>query len=321
MLTRTHLLRFVERVRHLPTQSAAFVFPCDHDSLQLAMASAFTGTLAPVLVGPEARIRELAGRGGIDLTRLPIVDTADAPRAAAIRAVELARAGTIGLLVKGSLGNEDLLAPVSAPDSGLRGPHRLSHAYFIDLAGWPNGIVLADAHLNITPNLAAKRDILQNTVAFAHALGVAVPRVALLAGMDAVNPAFPSTGEAAALKSMAEQGMFADAVIDGPLAADSALSEDAARANGRRSEVAGRANVLIAPGMEAGLLMLRTLTSLTSGLAAGLVLGACVPIVTPVRTDSIEIRMASCVLAALVAAANAGPARAAPAPALAEAAA
>jgi phosphotransacetylase len=321
MLTRTHFLRFVEKVRHLPTQSAAFVFPCDRDSLQLALASAFTGTLAPVLVGPELRIREVAGKEGIDLGRLPIVDTADAPRAAAIRAVELARAGTVGVLVKGSLGNEDLLSPVSAPDSGLRGPHRLSHAHFLDLAGWPNGILLADAHLNITPNLAAKRDILQNTIAFAHALGVAVPRVALLAATDAVNPAFPSTADAAALKSMAEQGMFADAMLDGPLAADSALSEDAADANGRRSEVAGRADVLIAPGMESGLLVLRTLTSLTSGLAAGLVLGASVPIVAPVRADSMEIRMASCVLAALMAGANASSGRAASTPALAETAA
>jgi phosphate acetyltransferase len=307
MPTRTHILRFVERVRHLPARPAAFVFPCDRDSLQLAMACAFSGTLAPVLVGPETRIRDVAARQSIDLSRLPVVDTADAPRAAAVRAVELARAGTVGVLVRGALGNEDLLSPVSAPDSGLRGPHRLSHAHFLDLAGWPNGILLADAHLNITPNLAAKRDILQNTIAFAHALGVAVPRVALLAAMDGVNPAFPSTRDAAALTAMAGQGLFEDAVIDGPLAADSALAEDAAVANGRRSSVAGHADVLIAPGMEAALLVLRTLTGLTSGLAAGLVLGARVPIVAPVRTDSMETRMASCVLAALMAATNTVP--------------
>ena len=256
-----------------------------------------------MLVGPESRIRDAAGKAGIDLARLPIVDTADAPRAAANRAVELARAGSVAALVKGSLGNEDLLAPVSAPDSGLRGPHRLSHAYFLDLAGWPNGMLLADAQLNVTPNLAAKRDIVQNTIAFARALGVAAPRVALLAAMDAVNPAFPSTLDATALKAMAEDGMFDGAIIDGPLAADSALAADAAEANGRRSEVAGQADVLIAPGMESALLVLRTLTGLTSGLAAGLVLGARVPIVAPARTDSMEVRMASCVLASLMAAA------------------
>jgi phosphate acetyltransferase len=306
MLTRTHMLRFVDRARHLPALSAAFVFPCDRDSLQLALASAFTGTLAPVLVGPETRIRDAAGKAGIDLARLPIVDTADTPRAAAIRAVELARSGSVAALVKGSLGNEDLLAPVSAPESGLRGPHRLSHAYFLDLAGWPNGMLLADAQLNINPSLAAKRDIVQNTIGFAHALGIAAPRVALLAAMATVNPAFQSTLDATALKSMADGGMFADAAVDGPLAADSALSADAADANGHRSEVAGRADVLIAPGMESALLVLRTLTALTSGLAAGLVLGARVPIVAPARTDTMEVRMASCVLASLMAAAIAG---------------
>jgi phosphate acetyltransferase len=308
MLTRTHFPRFVERVRHIAAQPAAFVFPCDRDSLQLALAASFTSTLAPLLVGPERRIRDVAVKAGLDLGRLPIVDTDDTPRSAALRAVELARAGSVTVLVKGSLGNEDLLSCVSAPDSGLRGLRRLSHASFVDLAGWPHGILFADTCLNITPNLAAKRDIVQNTIALAHVLGELTPRVALLAAMDAVNPAFPSTADAAALKAMAEQGIFEDAIIDGPLAADSALSGETAAANGRRSEVAGRADVLIAPGMEAGLLVLRTLTSLTSGFAAGIVLGARLPIVAPVRTDTMEVRMASCVLAALVAAANAGPA-------------
>jgi len=309
MLTRTHFPRFVERVRHLRAQPAAFVFPCDRDSLQLALTAAFTGMLAPLLVGPEGRIRDVAGKAGLDLAMLPIVDTDDAPRIAAIRAVELARGGRVTVLVKGSLGNEDLLACVAAPDSGLRGPRRLSHATFVDLAGWPNGILLADTCLNITPNLAAKRDIVQNTIALAHVLGEATPRVALLAAMDTIHGAFPSTADAAALTAMAEQGIFEDAIIDGPLAADSALSQETAAANGRRSEVAGRADVLIAPGMEAGLLVLRTLTSLTSGFAAGIVLGASVPIVTPMRADSMEVRMASCVLASLVAAAAAGPGR------------
>jgi phosphate acetyltransferase len=305
MLTRTHFVRFVERARHLPALPAAFVYPCDRDSLQLALSSAFTGTLAPVLVGPEFLIRDVAAKAEIDIARLPIVDTVDAPRAAALRAVALALRGEVSALVKGNLGNEDLLAPVSAPDSHLRGPCRLSYAHFLDLAGWPNGLLLADAQLNVTPNLAAKRDILQNTIGFAHALGIATPRVALLAAADAVNPAFPSTADAVALKAMAEQGLIDHAVIDGPLSADSALSEDAARANGRHSDVAGRADVLIAPTMESALLVLRTLTALTDGLAAGIVLGATLPIVAPGRHDSLEVRMASCVLASLAAAAMA----------------
>jgi len=300
MQTRTHFLRFVERARHLRVPTAAFAYPCDRDSLQLAQASAFTGTLAPLLVGPEIRIRDAAAKFGIDLTRLPIVDTTDTPRDAAMRAADLARTGQAQVLVRGSLGVDELLAPIVAPDSGLRGVGRLSHAHFLDLAGWPNGIVLADAQLNLTPTLAAKRDILQNTIAFAHALGIRAPRVALLAAMDAAHPALPSTGDAAALKAMAEEGAIAGAIVDGPLTADSALSEEAAATNGRRSPVAGRADILIAPGMESASLVLRTLTGMTSGLAAGLILGASVPIVAPLRADTMEVRMASCVLAALV---------------------
>jgi len=302
MVNRAHFLPLVERARRLPPLAAAFVYPCDRDSLQLALSSAFTGALAPVLVGPEVRIRDVAGHAGIDIAQLPIDDTADDPRASALRAADLARAGTVAALVQGSLGKEELLGPVAAPDSGLRGLRRLSHASFLDLPGQPRGMLLADAELNIAPSLAAKRDILHNTVELAHALGVAVPKVALLAAIGAVSPALPSTADAAALQAMAGQGIFGNAIVDGPLTPDSALSAAAARANGCQSAVAGQADVLIVPGMESGALLLRALTGLTGGLAAGLVLGADVPIVATARTDSIEVRMASCVLASLLAA-------------------
>ena len=208
-------------------------------------------------------------------------------------------------LVKGSMSDGDLLAPVAAPESGVRTERRLSHAYFLDLPGRANGMLLADALLNIAPGLAAKKDIVANTVELARALGMAAPSVALLAAMDYVTAAFPSTGDAAALKTMGAQRLFGDAVVDGPLTADSALSAEAARANGVKSEVAGRADVLIAPTMEAAAMVLRTLTGLTGGLAAGIVLGARIPIAVPARNDSMEIRMASCVLASLIAAAGA----------------
>ena len=202
-------------------------------------------------------------------------------------------------LIKGSLGNEDLLGPVAAHDSGLRTERRLSHAFFLDLPGMSRGLLLADAHLNVSPNLAAKKDIVLNTIQLAIALGLAAPNVALLAAMDWPSPAFPSTTDAVALKSMAAQGMFHGAVVDGPLAPDSALSGDAARANGVTSAVAGRVDVLIAPSMESALMVLRTLLASGSGLAAGIVLGARIPIVIPARNDSMEVRMASCVLASL----------------------
>ncbi len=288
-----------------PPLPVAVAYPCDRDSLQMALSGAFAGYLAPLLVGPEARIRDAALKAGVDISRLTIVNTADAPRAAGARAAELAREGTVAALVKGSMSDGDLLAPVAAPESGVRTERRLSHAYFLDLPGRANGMLLADALLNIAPNLAAKKDIVANTVELARALGIAAPTVALLAALDYVTAAFPSTGDAAALKTMGAQGLFRDAIVDGPLTADSALSAEAARANGVKSEVAGRADVLIAPTMEAAAMVLRTLTGLTGGLAAGIVLGAKIPIAVPARNDSMEVRMASCVLASLIAAAAA----------------
>ena len=299
MALRPHFQKLVEKTRMHSPLPAAVVYPCDRESLQLALSGAFAGYLAPTLVGPETRIRDLASKFGLDISRLPIVGTADEPRAAGLRAVELAREGHVSALIKGSLGNEDLLGPVAAHESGLRTDRRLSHAYFLDLPGMSRGLLLADAQLNVSPNLAAKRDIVLNTIQLAISLGLAAPNVALLAAMDGPSPAFPSTTDAVALKSMAAQGMFRGAIVDGPLAPDSALSGDAARANGVTSEVAGRVDVLIAPSMESALMVLRTLLASGAGLAAGIVLGARVPIVIPARNDSMEVRMASCVLASL----------------------
>jgi len=310
MATRPHFQRLVERVRLLPPLAAAFVYPCDRDSIQLALSGAFAGYLAPVLVGPETRIRDLADRSGLDISRLPIVDTADAPKAATERAIMLVRDGKVTALVKGSMSDGDLLAPVAAPDTGLRTERRLSHAYFVDLPARPNGMLLADAMLNIAPNLAAKKDIVASTIELARLLGVDVPAVALLAAMDQRSVAFPSTTDAAALKTMADQGAFGRSRVEGPLTADSALSAEAARANGVQSEIAGRPDILIAPAMEGASLVLRTLLGLTHGLAAGIVLGARVPIVIPGQHESMETRMASCVLASLIAAATAGAASA-----------
>jgi phosphate acetyltransferase len=307
MAVRPQFQRLVEKTRMRPPLPAAIVYPCDRDSLQTALSGAFAGYLEPTLVGPEGRIRDAALRSGLDISRLPIVDTADDARVAGQRAAEIVRENKVAALVKGSMSDVDLLAPVAAPESGLRTERRLSHACFLDLPGRPAGLLVADAQLNIAPNLAAKKDIVANTVELARALGVAVPGVVLLAAMDHVTPAFASTADAAALRSMAEQGLFGKTVCEGPLTADSALSADAARANGVKSDLAGRPDVLIAPSMEAASLLLRTLTGLTGGLAAGIVLGARIPIVVPARTDSMEVRMASCVLASLIVAARAAP--------------
>jgi len=300
MPARLHFQKLVERARLLDPLSAAVVFPCGLESLQVATSGAFAGFLNPTLVGPEARIRDLAAKSGLDISRLKLVDTADEPRAAGLRAAQLARDGLVSALVKGNLSTEELLAPVVAPESGLRTERRLTHAYFLDIPGQPRGLLLTDAHMNVTPNLAAKRDIVQNAIQLAIALGVSTPNVALLAAMDGPAPAFRSTTDAVALKAMAMQGVFGGAVVDGPLAPDSALSADAARAKGVKSEIAGRVDVLIGPSMESALMIMRTMQALTGVLAAGVVLGARIPIVVPTRYDTMEVRMASCVLASLL---------------------
>jgi len=309
MASRPHLQKLVERTRLRPPLGAAIVFPCDRESLQLALSGAFAGYLTPTLVGPEIRIRDVAGKAGLDISRLAVVDTPDDAREAGLRAAQLARDGHVAALVKGSLATQELLGPVVAQDSGLRTERRLSHAYFLDIPSQARGYLLADAQMNVVPNLAAKRDIVQNTIQLAVALGVATPNVAVLAAMDGPAPAFPSTMDAVALRAMATQGMFPEANVDGPLTPDAALSADAARSRGVTSEIAGAVDVLIAPAMESALMVMRTMLALGGGLAAGLVLGARVPIVLPARYDSMEVRMASCVLASLLSIALANPAK------------
>ncbi|HEX5864028.1 MAG TPA: bifunctional enoyl-CoA hydratase/phosphate acetyltransferase [Casimicrobiaceae bacterium] len=302
MVARPHFQRLVDRVRNLPPLRAAVVYPCDSDSLQIALSGQFAGYLAPVLVGPEKRIGDAAAQAGLDISRIDFIDTPDEPFAAAQRAVAMARNGEVRALIKGSLYPDDLMRAVAAPESGLRGERRLTHAFFIDVPGYPRAFVLSDAVLNIAPTLAAKRDIVQNAIHFAHALGITAPQVAVLSAVEGVTPALPATADAAALSKMAAQGMITGGVVDGPLTADSAISLASARANGIESKVAGNADVLIVPGLEAGALLLRAITAMFGALAAGVTLGATVPIVLSSRGESMEVRMASCVLASLVAA-------------------
>lgn len=304
MAIRPHFQRLVERVRNLPALRTAIVYPCDRDSLQVALSGQFAGYLAPVLVGPEARIADAAGHAGLDLSRIELVDTPDDPSAAAHRAVELVHEAKVRALIKGSLYPDDLMQAVAASATGLRGERRLTHAFFLDVPGFARPFLLSDAVLNIAPNLAAKRDIVQNAIGLAHALGVLKPQVAVLAAVEGVTPAIPATADAAALAKMSAQGLITGGDVSGPLTADSALSSDAAQANGVDDPVAGHADVLIVPSLEGGSLMLRTLTAMCGALAAGIVLGARVPIVLAGRHDTMEVRMAACVLASLVAAAQ-----------------
>jgi phosphotransacetylase len=301
MISRSHFQKLVEQVRNFPPLKTAIVYPCDRDSLQIALSGQFAGYLDPVLVGPEARIADAAAQAGLDLSRIERVDTPDDPFAAAQQAVALARNGAISALIKGSLYPDDLMRAVAAPDSGLRSERRLTHAFYVDVPNFARPFVLSDAVLNIAPNLAAKRDIVQNAIELGRAIGMAAPQVAVLAAVEGVTAALPATGDAAALAKMAGQGMITGAAVEGPLTVDSALSAAAARANGIESKMAGLADVLIVPSLESGAMMLQMLTAMFGALAAGLVLGARVPIVLSSRSDTMEVRMASCVLASLVA--------------------
>lgn len=301
MVNRVHFQRLVEQVRNFPPLPTAIVYPCDRDSLQVAMTGQFAAYLAPVLVGPEARIADAAAQAGLDLSRIERVDTPDDPFAAAQAAVALARNGTVSALIKGSLYPDDLMRAVAAPDSGLRGERRLTHAFFVDVPNFARPFVLSDAVLNIAPTLAAKREIVQNAIELARAVGMTTPQVAVLTAVEGVTAALPATGDAAALVKMTGQGLITGAIVEGPITVDSALSAAAARANGIESKISGQADVLIVPSLESGAMMLQLLTAMFGALAAGVVLGARVPIVLGSRSDTMEVRMASCVLASLVA--------------------
>lgn len=304
MITRTHLRQHVEAVRQRPALPAAFVYPCDAASLHLALACAFSETLAPILVGPELGIRDAAGKAGIEIGQLPIADTGTAPQDAVARAVALARSGAVAALVRGSLSSEFLLRPLDSPSVGLRGLRRLSHASFVELPQLPRGVLVADTLLDVAPSLAARKDIVHNTVEFALALGIAAPRVALVAAAETVSLALGSTADAAALAALGAEGAFGTAIVDGPLNVDTALFERIAKAHGREAPVAGHADMLIAPSTEVASLVVQALCGLGGGLAAGVVLGASVPIVSPLPNDTMEAQIASCALAARVATAN-----------------
>lgn len=297
MPNRPQLQKLVERARRLPPLSAAFAFPCDADTLQLALAGAFAAFVAPTLVGPQQRIRDAALRAGIDISRLPIVDTPDDAQAAARRAADLARDGRVDAIVRGTLADGELLAPVASQEGGLRTGRRLSHATLLDVPGRDEALIVADDRLNVAPPLAAKRDILDNTAAYAVALGFAHPTVALLAAVDAPSASFSSTVDALALKSMSANGAFHGARVAGPVTPDIAL----ARPTSAESDSAPSATLLVAPSMESAVMVVRTLVGATGALAAGLVVGAHVPVVIAARRESMESRIASCVLASLAA--------------------
>jgi phosphate acetyltransferase len=290
--------KLLARATGLPAATAVFAHPIHAESLQSAATAAESGFLRPVLVGPEKEIRELARQNNIDLLRCRLVD-APHGRMAVARAVEMARSGEADLIVQGGVTTADFMARLVAHD-GLRTVRRLSHVLYIDVPNYPRPIIISDMMVNIEPTLEDKVDIVQNAIEFAHILGIPEPKVAILAGIDTVTPKMRATVDAAALCKMADRGQIAGAVLDGPLGIDNALSIVAARSAHLKSAVAGQADVLIAPDLEAGNMLAKQLEHLSDAISGGVVLGGRVPIVLANRNDSIEGRVASLVLALLV---------------------
>ncbi|MDN7523289.1 MULTISPECIES: phosphate acetyltransferase [Burkholderia cepacia complex] len=292
----------IARCRALRPVTVAVAHPCDEVSLHAAAAAARAGIVVPVLVGPVARITMLAATLGVDLSGYRLVD-APHSHASAARAVELVRAGDAQALMKGSLHTDELLAEVVRADTGLRTGRRLSHVFVMDVPTYPKPLFITDAAVNIRPTLEQKADIAQNAIDLAHALGIARPKVAILSAVETVSSKLPSTLDAAALCKMAERGQITGALLDGPLALDNAISPEAARLKHLDSAVAGDADILLVPDLEAGNMLAKELTFLANADAAGIVLGARVPVILTSRADSERTRLASCAVAALVAAA------------------
>ena len=274
--------------------------PCDESSLQGALDAARMGLIAPILVGPEARIRGVAAKLGAGLEGIEIVDAPHSVESAA-RAVAIVSEGRAEALMKGSLHTDELMAAVVRRETGLRTARRISHCFVMDVPDHAETLIITDAAVNIAPTLVEKVDIVQNAIDLAHALGMQEVRVAILSAMETVNPGVPSTIEAAALCKMADRGQITGAVLDGPLALDNAIDLHAAKIKKIASPVAGRANVLVVPDLEAGNMLAKSLTFLAGADAAGIVLGAKVPIILTSRADSLMTRLASCGIAVLVA--------------------
>ena len=292
--------RLIEAAQRVSPVTTAVVHPCDEMSLQGAVEARRLRLIEPILVGPAARIRDLAARHGIAIGELPLVETEHSHDSAA-KAVALVREAKAEALMKGSLHTDELMSAVVSHEAGIRTERRISHCFVMDVPGHLDPLIITDAAVNIAPTLRDKMDIVQNAIDLARAVGFPEVRVAVLSATESVNPAVPSTIEAAALCKMADRGQITGALIDGPLALDNAISPEAAAIKHIVSPVAGRANLLVVPNLEAGNILAKSLSFLAGADSAGIVLGATVPVILTSRADTLMARLASCAIASLMA--------------------
>lgn len=289
----------LQRCQTLEPAITAVAHPCERTALTAVVEAAEARLIAPILVGPQQKIREVAVEAGLNIDPYPIEDVPHS-HAAAAKAVELVRLARAEVLMKGSLHTDELMSAVVSSATGLRAGRRISHAFVMSVPTYPKPLIVTDAAINIAPTLEDKRDICQNAIDLAHSLGRPMPKVAILSAVETVTTKIPSTIEAAALCKMADRGQITGALLDGPLAMDNAINLEAAKTKGIASPVAGDADILVAPDLEAGNILAKLLTFLANADAAGLVLGARVPIILTSRADNLRTRMASCGVALLV---------------------
>jgi phosphate acetyltransferase len=292
--------RLIAAAKSIPPVATLVVHPCDESSLRGVVEAAATGLITPTLVGPAPKIKDVASRHGIDIAAFEIVD-APHSEAAAAKAVELIHEAKAEMLMKGSLHTDELMRSVTTK-TGLRTERRISHVFVMDVPAYAETLLITDAAINIFPDLDCKRDIIQNAIdLFTQAGFGPLPRVAILSAVETVTPKIPSTIEAAALCKMADRGQITGGLLDGPLAFDNAIDKEAARIKGVKSEVAGRAQILVVPDLEAGNMLAKNLAYFAKADGAGIVLGARVPVVLTSRADSLRARLASCAVATLYA--------------------
>jgi phosphate acetyltransferase len=292
--------RLMAAAREVPAAVTLVVHPCDESSLRGVCEAAAAGLIKPVLVGPAAKIRAVAAQHKLDISQFQIVDVPYSEEAAA-KAVEMIHEAKGELLMKGSLHTDELMRSVTAKSTGLRTNRRISHVFVIGVPGYAQTLFITDAAINIFPDLDCKVDIVQNAIDLWVGIGFGTPRVAILSAVETVTSKIPSTIEAAALCKMAERGQITGGVLDGPLAFDNAIDPEAARIKGIKSPVAGQAQILVVPDLEAGNMLAKNLTFMAKADSAGIVLGARVPIILTSRADSLRGRMASCAVAVLYA--------------------
>lgn len=295
-----HYASLITACRGLAPLRTAVVHPCDPSSLEAAVDAARGGLIEPILIGPTRRMQELAARQGIDLANMKLIDVPHS-HAAAEQAVALARQGVVQALMKGSLHTDELMSAVVQHERGVRTERRVSHVFIMDVPTYPKPLFITDAAVNLFPVLEEKADIVQNAIDLAWALGRQRPKVAILSAVETITSRIPSTVDAAALCKMADRDQIKGAILDGPLALDNAIDAAAAKTKNIRSEVAGDADILLVPNLEAGNMLVKELTFLANADAAGIVLGAKVPVILTSRADSVRARLASCAVAVLYA--------------------